>query len=46
MSSVFGKLNLKHQRKILVANAPSTFEPELAGWNTMSMARSRSKAKN
>ena len=35
MSPVFDKLNLKHEREILVVNAPSTFEPELAGWNAI-----------
>lgn len=35
MSPVFDKLNLKHERDILVVNAPSTLEPELAGWNTI-----------
>ena len=30
MTTVFGKLNLKDQTEILVLNAPSSFEPELA----------------
>jgi hypothetical protein len=30
MSSTFTKLNLKHQEKIVVLNAPESFEPELA----------------
>ena len=29
MASVFGKLNLKDQKRILVVNAPASFEPEL-----------------
>ena len=29
MASVFGKLNLKDQKRILVLNAPASFEPEL-----------------
>jgi len=31
MPNVFAKLNLKQQREILVVDAPSSFEPELAG---------------
>lgn len=30
MSPIFAKLNLKAQREILVVDAPSSFEPELA----------------
>ena len=30
MSRIFQKLNLKTQHEILVLNAPSSFEPELA----------------
>lgn len=30
MPTVFDKLNLKHQRQILVVNAPASFEAELA----------------
>jgi hypothetical protein len=30
-SSVFGKLNLKDQREIVVIGAPASFEPELRG---------------
>ena len=29
MASVFGKLNLKDQKQIVVLNAPASFEPEL-----------------
>jgi hypothetical protein len=29
MASVFGKLNLKEQKQILVLNSPDSFEPEL-----------------
>lgn len=29
MASVFGKLNLKDQKRILVVNSPPSFEPEL-----------------
>jgi riboflavin synthase len=39
MSSVFTKLNLKHQTKILVFNAPSKFETELAKLEQVSIAR-------
>jgi hypothetical protein len=35
-TGVFGKLNLKDQREIVVLNAPASFEPELpkdADWS-------------
>ena len=30
MSAVFGKLNLKDQKKIVILNAPASFETEIA----------------
>lgn len=43
MASTFTKLNLTDQRKILVVNAPSTFEPELASLRNVAVARSVSE---
>jgi len=40
MASVFAKLNLKDQKEILVINAPSSFEPELAGLRGVTVRRS------
>jgi hypothetical protein len=45
MSSVFEKLNLKNQREILVLNAPSSFEPELAALSGITVLRDPKKAK-
>jgi hypothetical protein len=45
MSSVFKKLNLKHQREILVLNAPSSFEPELATLKGITVVRTEAKAR-
>jgi len=45
MPSVFDKLNLKAQREILVVNAPSSFEPELAALNGVAVLRDPKKAK-
>jgi len=39
MATVFGKLNLKNQREILVVNPPSSFEPELAALDTVVVIR-------
>jgi hypothetical protein len=39
MATVFEKLNLKDQPAILVLNAPSTFEPELARLNGIKVHR-------
>lgn len=39
MSKVFKKLNLKDQEKILVVNAPTSFEPELEGLTEVSVVR-------
>jgi hypothetical protein len=40
MSKVFDKLNLKNQNKIIVINAPASFEPELAALRGVSVLRS------
>jgi hypothetical protein len=45
MSSVFEKLNLKQQKEILVVNAPSSFEPELAALKGVIVRRDPEKAK-
>ena len=45
MPSVFEKLNLKQQREILVVDAPSSFEPELAALKGISVLRDPKKAK-
>ena len=45
MSAVFGKLNLKEQREILVVNAPSSFEPELAALKGVVVLRDPGTAK-
>jgi hypothetical protein len=45
MSSIFDKLNLKEQREILVVNAPSTFEPELAALEGVNVLRDPGRAK-
>ena len=44
MSSVFEKLNLKQQKEILVVNAPSSFEPELAALKGVVVLRDPEKA--
>ena len=44
MSSVFEKLNLKQQKEILVVNAPSSFEPELAALEGVVVLRNPEKA--
>ena len=40
VSAVFKKLNLKDQREIVVANAPASFEAEIASLNGVSVRRS------
>jgi len=40
MSAVFKKLNLKDQREIVVANAPASFEDEIASLRGVSIRRS------
>lgn len=44
MATTFGKLNLKQQRKILVVNAPKSFEPELASLRDVSIIRTAEQA--
>ncbi len=39
MASVFGKLNLKDQKEILVLNAPASFEPELKALRGVTVLR-------
>ena len=39
MSSVFEKMNLKDQKRIVVLNAPASFEPELRGLRGVSVVR-------
>jgi hypothetical protein len=39
MATVFQKLNLKDQQEILVLNAPSSFEPELADLSNVTIHR-------
>jgi hypothetical protein len=39
MATVFNKLNLKDQREILVLNAPTSFEPELASLDGVTVRR-------
>jgi hypothetical protein len=45
MSPVFKKLNLKNQTEILILNAPSSFEPELAALKGITILRTEHKAK-
>ncbi len=45
MSSVFEKLNLKQQREILVVNAPSSFEAELAALQGVVVRRDPAETK-
>ncbi|MFC1466725.1 MAG: hypothetical protein ACFLMY_17940 [Candidatus Brachytrichaceae bacterium NZ_4S206] len=40
MSDIFRKLNLKNQEEILVLNAPTSFEPELASLTDVAIRRS------
>ncbi len=40
MSDIFKKLNLKDQKEILVLNAPTSFEPELALLDHIAIRRS------
>ena len=44
MSSVFGKLNLKDQKEIVVLNPPGSFEPQLAALQEVAIARDLKKA--
>src|SRR4051812_44741364 len=39
MASVFGKLNLKEQKQIVVLNAPASFEPELKSLRGVAVVR-------
>lgn len=39
MASIFGKLNLKEPKEILVLNAPESFEPELKTLNRVTVQR-------
>lgn len=39
MASVFGKLNLKDQKQIVVLNAPESFEPELKTLRDVNLQR-------
>ena len=41
MSFTFTKLNLKHQKQIVVLNAPESFEPELAALSGVQIVRDR-----
>jgi hypothetical protein len=41
MSSTFAKLNLKHQKEIIVLNAPESFEQELAALSGVNIVRER-----
>lgn len=45
MPSIFDKLNLKQQPEILVVNAPSSFEPELAALAGVAVLRDAALAK-
>ena len=45
MPAVFEKMNLKHQREILVVNAPPSFEPALAALRGVTVLRDPSTAK-
>lgn len=45
MPSVFGKLNLKDQKEILVVNAPESFERELATLQEVQVIRELKKAR-
>jgi hypothetical protein len=45
MSPIFTKLNLKDQTEILVANAPSSFEPEIASLRGVTVRRAMADAK-
>jgi hypothetical protein len=46
MAAIFGKLNLKDQREILVLAAPASFEPELRALSGVSILRDARKAKS
>jgi hypothetical protein len=39
MASVFGKLNLKDQKRLLILNAPASFEPELKALRGITIER-------
>ena len=45
MSSIFGKLNLKDQKQILIVDAPPSFEGELAALKDVEIVRDVKKAK-
>jgi hypothetical protein len=46
MSSIFEKLNLKSQGRIVISNAPESFEPELATLQKVGLERDVKTAKN
>ena len=46
MATVFGKLNLKDHDEIVVLNAPTSFEPELASLDGVRIARAVGEAKS
>lgn len=45
MKGVFGKLNLKDQREILLLNAPASFEPEVESLKDIVVVRDARKAR-
>ena len=45
MPSVFGKLNLKNQKQILILNAPASFEGELKALRDVEVLRDLKRAK-
>ena len=45
MSPIFTKLNLKDQTEIVVANAPASFEPEIASLRGVTVRRAMTDAK-
>ncbi len=44
-TSVFGKLNLKQQREIVVIDPPPSFEPPLAALENVAVVRDPQKAR-
>jgi len=46
MPTVFEKLNLKDQKEIVVVNAPTSFEPELAALDEVVIRRRPAEVKN
>ena len=45
MADVWGKLNLKDQKEIVVVNAPASFEPEIKGLRGVAVRRKPADAK-